>query len=161
MIDSMDVVVQRVRTSWTKASRGGVGAAARNAAPTVFSLPPGLRSGLHKVVMRESDAFSPQMSEQDLSDPGLVLREADGLLRVQPPETSMFSMPRRNRRPPAVRLSPGQWLQWQINYRFVGTRGGQWSYRLDTFNITYVPTSPEVFLDTPPTRRVDERGILR
>lgn len=48
----------------------------------------------------------------------------------------------------------------QINYRFVG-RGGPWSYRLDTFNISYGPASPEVFLGTPPTRRVDERGFLR
>ena len=82
MIDSMDVVVQRVRTSWTKASRGGAGAAARNAAPTVFSLPPGLHSGLHEVVIRESDAFSPQMSEQDLSDPGLVLRSSQALTSI-------------------------------------------------------------------------------
>lgn len=161
MIGSMDVVVQRVRTSWTKASRGGAGAAARNAAPTVFLLPLGLKSGLHEVDMQESDAFRPKPSEQDLSDPGLVLRETDGLLRVHPPETSIFSMPRRNRRPPSVRLAPGQWLQWQINYRFVGSTGGPWSYRLDTYNISYGPASPKVFLGTPPTRSVDERGFLR
>ncbi|MFI0263150.1 hypothetical protein ACH4OW_29465 [Streptomyces sp. NPDC017056] len=111
--------------------------------------------------MQECDAFSPKTSERDLSDPGLVLREADGLLRVHPPEITIFGMPRRNRRPPAVRLAPGQWLQWQINYRFAGTRGGPWSYRLDTFNISYGPASPEVFLGTSPTRRVDERGFLR
>ncbi|MFF2045554.1 hypothetical protein ACFVVX_34560 [Kitasatospora sp. NPDC058170] len=160
MIDSMDVVVQRVRTSWTKASRGGAGATLRNAAPTAFPLPPNMKAGLHEVSILESDAFHPHMRELDLSDPGLVLREADGLLRIHPPETSLFSMPRRNRRPPAVRLAPGQWLQWQINYRFVGTRGGQWSYRLDTFNISYGPASPAVFLKAP-THRVDERGFLR
>ena len=158
----MDVVVQRVRTSWTKASRGAAWAGTRNAAPTVFPLPHGLRSGLHEVVTRESDAFRPQMSERDLTDPGLILREVNGLLRVQPPEATIVGMPRRNGRPPAVRLSPGQWLQWQINYRMVGvTRGGQWSYRLDTFNVAYNPALPEVFFATPPTRRVVERGILR
>ncbi|MFF0017687.1 hypothetical protein [Streptomyces sp. NPDC005374] len=70
-------------------------------------------------------------------------------------------MPRRNRRPPAVRLAPGQWLQWRINYRFIGTEGGPWSYRLDTYNISYGLASPEVFLGTPPTRTVDECDFLR
>lgn len=132
----------------------------RNAAPTAFPLPSGLTSGLHEVSMPESAAFSPCEREGDLSDPGLALHEVDGLLRVRPPQTSSFSMPRRDRRPPAVRLAPGQWLQWQINYRFVGACGGEWSYRLDTFNICYGPAAPDVFLGTP-TRRVDERGFLR
>ncbi|MFE2299102.1 hypothetical protein ACFXAW_12950 [Streptomyces sp. NPDC059445] len=69
-------------------------------------------------------------------------------------------MPRRNRRPPAVRLAPGQWLQWQINYRLVGSCGGEWSYRLETFNIFYGSTEPGTFLGDP-QRRVDERHSLR
>ncbi|MER5790840.1 hypothetical protein [Streptomyces sp. NPDC001980] len=156
----MDAVVQRVRTSWTKKSRGGPGAARRNAAPTAFSLPPGLSAALHEVAMQESDSFEPRMQVRDLSAPGTILREADGLLRVDPPEVSLFAMPRRNRRPPAVRLAPGQWLQWQINYRFVGSCGGAWSYRLETFNIVYGSATPDVFLGVP-TRRVDERRALR
>ncbi|MFD9293447.1 hypothetical protein ACFWBV_35435 [Streptomyces sp. NPDC060030] len=43
----------------------------------------------------------------------------------------------------------------------VTIRGGPWSYRLDTFNISYGLASPEVFLGTPPTRSIDERGFLR
>ncbi|MPY31294.1 hypothetical protein FNH09_08270 [Streptomyces adustus] len=156
----MDVVVQRVRTSWTKESRGGPGAARRNAAPTAFSLPPSLSTALHEVAMRESDSFEPRMQVRDLSAPGAILREVDGLLRVDPPEVSMFAMPRRNRRPPAVRLAPGQWLQWLINYRFVGSCGGAWSYELETFNIVYGFAAPDVFLGVP-TRRVDERRALR
>ncbi|MFF3920643.1 hypothetical protein ACFYZB_46115 [Streptomyces sp. NPDC001852] len=156
----MDVVVQRVRTSWTKKSRGGPGAARRNAAPTAFSLPPGLSTAHHEVAMREFDSFEPRIQVRDLSAPGTVLREVDGLLRVDPPEVSMFAMPRRNRRPPAVRLAPGQWLQWQINYRFVGSCDGAWSYRLETFNIVYGSAAPDVFLGVP-TRRVDERRALR
>lgn len=160
MIEPMDVVVQRVLTSWTKKSRGGLEAARRNAAPTAFLLPPGLSSALHEVAMRESDSFEPRMRVGDLSAPGTVLREADGLLRVDPPAVTMFAMPRRDRRPPAVRLAPGQWLQWQINYRFVGCCDRSWSYRLETFNILYGSASPEVFLGVP-TRRVDERRALR
>lgn len=110
--------------------------------------------------MRESDSFEPRMRVRDLSAPGTVLREADGLLRVAPPGVTEFAMPRRDRRPPAVRLAPGQWLQWQINYRFAGSGDGSWSYRLETFNILYGPAAPDVFLGVP-TRRVDERRALR
>ncbi|UNO41536.1 hypothetical protein [Streptomyces sp. MST-110588] len=157
----MNVVVQRVRTSWTKKSRGGSEAARRNAAPTAFPLPPGLRSVLHEVTMRESDSFEPRMQVRDLSAHGVVLREVDGLLRVGPPEVTMFGMPRRNRRPPAVHLAPGQWLRWQINYRLTGSYDMSWSYRLDTFNIVYGSAPPEVFLTSTPTHHVDERGPLR
>ncbi|WP_326784847.1 hypothetical protein [Streptomyces sp. NBC_00151] len=156
----MNAVVQRVRTSWTKKSRGGPEAALRNAAPTVFLLPPGLSSALHEVTMRESDSFQPHMQAGDLSAPGTILREVDGVLRVDPPGTTMFAMPRRNRRPPAVRLAPGQWLQWQINYRFVDRCDGAWSYQLETFNIFFGSGAPDVFLGMP-TRHVDERAALR
>ncbi|WP_055633446.1 hypothetical protein [Streptomyces griseoruber] len=156
----MDAVVQWVCTSWTKKSRGGSEAGCRNAAPTAFLLPPGMSAGLHEVAMRESDSFEPRTQVRDLSAPGTILREADGLLRVDPPEVSMFAMPRRNRRPPAVRLAPGQWLRWQINYRFVGHCDGAWSYQLETFNILYGSATPDVFLGMP-TRNVDERRSLR
>jgi hypothetical protein len=160
MIELMDAVVQRVRTSWTKKSRGGPEAARRNAAPTAFLLPPGLSSALHEVAVRESDSFEPRIQVRDLSALGTVLREVDGRLRVGPPEVSDFAMPRRKRRPPAVRLSPGQWLQWQINHRFVGRCDGAWSYQLETFNVLYGSAPPDVFLGAP-TRHVDERGALR
>ncbi len=110
--------------------------------------------------MRESDAFEPRMQVRELTDAGIVLCEVDGLLRVGPVDVTMFGMPRRNRRPPAVRLAPGQWLQWQINYRFGGGWSGTWTYRLETYNVAYGPASLDVFLSTP-SHRVDERGFLR
>ncbi|MFG2440717.1 hypothetical protein [Streptomyces sp. NPDC048508] len=110
--------------------------------------------------MHESDFFEPHVQVRDLAAPGTIFHEVDGLLRVDPPAVSMFAMPRRDRRPPAVRLGPGQWLQWQINHRFVGRCDGGWSYRLETFNIAYGSVAPDVFLGVP-TRRVDERRALR
>jgi hypothetical protein len=111
--------------------------------------------------MRERDAFQPRMRQIDLSKCGVPLRAVDGLLRISPPDTSLFSMPRRRRRPPATRLSRGEWLRWQINYRHVGSSGGQWHYSLDTFNIHFgTPASREVFLGEP-TRTVEERGYVR
>ncbi len=49
-------------------------------------------------------------------------------------------MPRGWRRLPAVRLSPGQWLRWQINYRFAypTALSGGWTYRLDTLSASAI-----------------------
>jgi hypothetical protein len=71
-----------------------------------------------------------------------------------------FDMPRRHRRPPAVRLAAGQWLRWQINYRSVRVNGGEWHYRLDTFNVAFGTAYADLFLGEP-TRKIDELASLR
>lgn len=55
------IVVQRMRTHWTKASRGGVAAARRNAVPEAVALPAAGRPGLlvHSVEVREASDFVP------------------------------------------------------------------------------------------------------
>ncbi|MFC7985750.1 hypothetical protein [Streptomyces sp. NPDC057336] len=142
----MDITVQWIKTSWTKQSRGGEAAARRNAAPVGFSLPQ-VPSGIaHFVQMSECDGFDRRPSHR--------LRV---LARVEP----LFGLPPRPRRPPAVRLLPGQWVRWQLNYRFtsaLGIRG--WSYWLDTFNIACGPVDRDVFLSEP-TVIVDECGPVR
>ncbi|MFF3334146.1 hypothetical protein ACFYWX_32135 [Streptomyces sp. NPDC002888] len=77
----MDVTVQWVRTSWTKQSRGGAAAALRNAAPVGFVLPHGVAPLAHTVRMQERDDFT------------------------------LFALPPRRRRPPAVRPAPGRWVR--------------------------------------------------
>lgn len=104
----MDAVVQRVCTSWTKKSRGGFEAARRNATPTAFLLPPDLSSALHGVAMRESDSFEPRTQVQDLSAPGTILREVDGLLRVDPPGGGEHVCHATTQSAPACRSS-GSW----------------------------------------------------
>jgi len=69
-------------------------------------------------------------------------------------------MPRRHHRPPATRIAAGQWLRWQINYRFVRISGGEWHYRLDTFNVAFRATAADLFLGEP-NRTIDERAPLR
>lgn len=162
----MEVIIQRVQTSWTKQSRGGPLAAIRNAAPVGFALPRVTPPFLHEVWMRESEESRPQhRSVDELSnaaeDHGVLLRvEGDGRLRVQL-AVAPFGMPRRHRRPPAVRLNRGEWLRWQINYRFAGgTRGDQWTYRLDTLNIAHGVVVADLFRGVP-ARDVDERALLR
>jgi hypothetical protein len=87
----MDVVAQRVRTTWTKRSRGGPAASVRNRVPVTFPRP-----------------------------------DSSPTVRVEPAPTSR---PQRDGRPAPVSLRPGEWLRWQINYRFgsmceCGAHGG-------------------------------------
>ncbi|WP_410605612.1 hypothetical protein [Amycolatopsis sp. lyj-90] len=60
----------------------------------------------------------------------------------------------------AVRLAPGEWLRWLINYRFTGTSDGEWVYRQDTLNLAHGPVTATTFLGTP-DRIVDELARLR
>jgi hypothetical protein len=159
---SVEVVAQWVRTWWTKQSRSGVAATRRNALPVAFTLPGVTPPRVHTVVMREwEDEFAPQSSElRAPPDRGEVqLREADGLLRVMLVSTQWAGVIRR--RPPAVRLRPGEWVRWQITYRRASYFGrGPWYYSLDTLNLAFGPvTTTDVFLGTP-TRHVDERTQL-
>ena len=157
----METTVQWVRTTWTKASRGGDAAARRNAVPDGFALPPLEAHLAHVIRMHECDGFEPHDGREVRSKVDVQLREADGRLRVYPGVEPMFGLPPRKRRPPGVRLVPGQWVRWQLNYRFssaLGIRG--WTYWQDTFNVAYGPVDADAFLSEP-TVFVDERGPLR
>ncbi|MEQ0563670.1 hypothetical protein ABJI51_31720 [Amycolatopsis sp. NEAU-NG30] len=150
----MDVVAQRVRTTWSKRSRGGPAAAVRNRVPAAFPLPEG--AVVHEVDVDESTGFVPRFRLPDELD-GVTLREAGGELTVWLGLAPM-SWPRREWRPEPVCLRPGEWLRWQINYRFGSTCecGGAWRYRLETLNVAYGTD----FTGTP-ARTVVERGDLR
>jgi hypothetical protein len=154
----MDVVAQPVRTTWTKRSRGGAAASARNRVPAAFALPAG--AVVHEVHVDESTGFEPRFALRTLDElDGVLLREADGGLSVLV-TPSPWGMPKRNWRPSPVRLEPGEWLRWQVNLRFGATCecGSDWSYRLETLNLAYGGRAD--FTGTP-TRTVIERGDLR
>ncbi|MET8310551.1 hypothetical protein [Micromonospora sp. NPDC005173] len=157
----MYVVAQWVRASWTKQSRGGQQAVRRNRLPVAFALPESGAPCTHEVTMHEADGFQPQADLRAGPPSRDVVRLdlADGMLRVDLVPSS-WGMPRRHRRPPAVRLAPGEWTRWHINYRFTGHRSGNWHYRLDTLNIAHGPVPVDIFL-TEPRRVVDERAHLR
>ncbi len=115
--------------------------------------------------MREAEGFQPcnevrpglPVSADDGAGRLQLRLGDDGRLRVLPVEAP-FGMPRRHRRPPAVRLAQGEWLRWQINYRFAYR--GHWTYRLDTFNVANGAASADLFMGTP-THNVDELAALR
>lgn len=111
--------------------------------------------------MSERDGFEPHESERDVRQVGLSLRDEGDRLRVLARVEPLFGLPPRPRRPPAVRLASGQWVRWQLNYRFSSAAGiRDWSYRLDTFNVAFGPVDPNVFLSEP-TVLVDECGPVR
>ncbi|WP_086843915.1 hypothetical protein [Amycolatopsis kentuckyensis] len=154
----MDVVAQRVRTTWTKRSRGGPSASVRNRVPIAFPLPAGAE--LHEVNVDESTGFSPRFAMRPITDlDGVTLREAEGGLSVLV-VPSPWGMPKRNRPRSPVRLEPGEWLRWQINLRFgpACSCGSDWSYRLETLNVAY--GGPADFTGKP-NRSVIELGNLR
>ncbi len=166
----MDVVVQWVETSWSKKSRGGPWAARRNAAPVGLPLPPAPYPAVHEVLIDETEDFVPRVPAP--SDPASRHRpdstgrhtqvgfdEVGDRLRVT--VNLQSSAVPRVWRPPAVWLDRGQWLRWQVNYRFAfgGRGGGEWAYRLDTLNLAYGLPERRVFTGTPSTY-VDERGDL-
>jgi len=163
MIGAVDVLAQWVRTAWTRQSRGGPAASRRNAAPVGFVLPAADCPIVHTVAMDEAREFQPEQSWRDgVPDRSAVLlKEIDGRLRVEL-VVYPFAAPRRRRRPPAAWLDRGDWLRWQINYRFSWpmARGGAWSYRLDTLNLAYGPMPVNAFLGVP-SRYIDERAHLR
>ncbi|WP_030687808.1 hypothetical protein [Streptomyces sp. NRRL B-1347] len=157
----MEVTVQWVRTSWTKQSRGGAAAVRRSAVPVGFALPHDLAPAAHTVWMHERDGFVPHHGQEVCKRVDVQLCEAEGRLRVFPRVRPLFALPPQPRRPPAVRLVPGQWVRWQLNYRFSSAAGVRdWSYWLDTFNIAYGPVGEDVFLGTS-AFLVDEQGPLR
>ncbi|GGU66549.1 hypothetical protein [Lentzea flava] len=157
----VDVVVQWVRTEWTKASRGGAEAARRNAVPEAFALPHG-RPAVHEVIQLEWCDFEPVWSkESDSIDRlRLSLLESDDVLAVQLQDT-MHAAPRRWNRPSPVRLARGEWLRWQLNHRWQRPRDGAYNYELTTLNLAYGPVSDLKLFLGKPTRHVDERARLR
>ncbi|WP_063798897.1 hypothetical protein [Nocardia sp. NRRL S-836] len=163
----MDAVVQVVRTSWTKSSRGGNEAAVRNSAPVGFPLG-GTGPGVTEVRLREENGFAPEWGSvrADFWDANrwtvgdLSLKEQDGRLRVFVDDDKHYA-PRRRRRPTAVRIRAGEWVRWQINHRYAGCAcGSQWRYSLVTVNVAYGVRDVGVFLGEP-TKLVDERAWLR
>ncbi|WP_433263014.1 hypothetical protein ACQPWR_24825 [Micromonospora vinacea] len=155
----MDAVAQWVRTSWTRQSRGGAEATRRNAVPVSFALPARAAPLTQEIEMVEAEGFEPR---EGLTRPpyrsDMRLRPVDGRLQVEL-IAAAWGMPRRHRRPPAVRLVEGEWLRWHINYRFAGMNGGATLYRLDTLNLAHGAVPVDTFLGEPP-RFIDERAHI-
>ncbi|MDG4822257.1 hypothetical protein O7635_10385 [Asanoa sp. WMMD1127] len=156
----MDVVVQRVCTTWSKRARGGSLAAARNAAAVAFELPAERAPLFHDVVQDEEDDFVPRARVLFECPPpaSFGLRLVGGSLRVRLPDG--FGAPVRAHRP-VVMVGPGEWLRWQTNNRYSSSTGmAGWHYNLVTVNIAFGAVPRDTFLGRP-AHLIDERAALR
>jgi hypothetical protein len=155
------VVVQIVRVSWTKASRGGEGAAVRNATPPGVVLPEAWTpTSFHQVIYDEADGFRPRSRSvplESLDDRIRIdLREGAPVARVDPP----FGFTYRGHHP-TVPLRHGRWVRWLQNARWTSATGhGDWRYTTESVNIAVGPVEPDVFCGAP-GKVIDERVSLR
>jgi hypothetical protein len=132
----------------------------RNSVPLAFPLPVVASPVLHEVNATEVKGFEPSATLSHVLPyrNHAQLDEQDGKLRVFL-IASAWGMPKRHRRPPAVRLARDEWVRWHINYRFVDHCAGEWWYRLDTLSVAFGQVDADVFLGEP-SRVVDERDRL-
>jgi hypothetical protein len=170
------IVFQEIVTTWTKASRGGEGAKARNGVPETFFLPddwqevPTVETFLHqRVHYTEYHNFTKPTITTEISllpsdrwtylNGGMALRLYPEGLAVQWRWTGDVGAPERNRYPRRVAmLVPGQWA----NLRFNGRMGydNDWMYRKTIINVGVVGVyTPTIFLE-PPTSALESMADL-
>jgi hypothetical protein len=168
------VVVQKVLTYWTKASRGGAGATKRNAVPEAATLPlssakmAGKTGLLHEVAYRESDDFARKDRPLQLDPPlsklvvGCVTINLD---RDTVSASFRYSWgccgsPERGWTRKTLQIAEGEWGQMIYNGRFVDS-DGYWWYEKKAVNIGLFPELLEdVFIRNAPTYRFSAMAHL-
>jgi hypothetical protein len=154
------VLVQRIRTVWTKESRGGTGAQRRSATPTAFVLPrlPAPKHLiLHEVSLNEATDFAieEREHERDLGtlDLGWVVIAASAhQVAVRFASPSEQSGEPRVRARDAFSLDRAQWGRVAYNLRHGAERG--WWYEQVLINVAWQARSDadrNVFVSTDPT----------
>lgn len=161
MSADVDVVIQVLCVTWSKASRGGEGAVARSATPLGLALPGELTAAsFHQVVFDEIGAFAPRsrcIPLEQLDDRIHVdTHSAVPVVRVGP----LFGFSYRGHHP-LVPLHPTRWVRWMQNARWTSATGhGDWRYTTEILNIAVAPVESDVFLGEP-GKLIDQRVSLR
>lgn len=169
------IVVQRVLTRWTKRSRGAPGAVRRNAVSEAFPLPSTRQAGVlvHRVVAREEDDFAVQerqLESYELPEFGLLMLDDTAGVRLEMTAGGLavigvtdvwcqcFTVFPRRRERVVLRLLPGEWGRWRLNFRLWEDDGrSDWSYQKWVVNVGHLPTpTTDLFLTTAPVAVTDE-----
>jgi len=163
------IVVQELRTRWTKLSRGAPAASSRNRTPRGLRLPvqhvQAQDSFFHRVVFAEEAAFEPQVKEAAFF--ANAKREIAGV-EIRPDASplvvsfvwSVFACG-APARPHGKRasLESGEWCQILHNGRFGYDH--EWTYQSTVVNIAVLTNwNPDAFLSSPPTFTMDHRAEL-
>ena len=158
----MFVIVQEIKTQWTKASRGGEGASRRNTvqdALIVAKLPqtlPALPLVHQRTVYAEEADFQPAQTQTEIHDLMLNRHVLIGCVRIIPqaeqlqlayqPGIACAGAPKRAFTRKDFTLMPDTWARISYNGRFGWATG--WSYHKTVFNIAYMSaTDAEIFAD--------------
>ena len=163
------VVIQKLITRWTKESRGGPAADARNATPSALPIPgapPGAAGILlHTITFFERDRFAPdptysviQWDEAVQLIPDLEVRLDETALRVRYRYSYSLGAPER----PSggvTHVGPQQWCRVLHNGRVSFDRG--WSYQNTVVNIAHGAVERSTFLESAPLVIDDHRAELR
>jgi len=173
------VIVQRIVTQWTKASRGAAGARRRNAVPEAFELTVVVKPAEaicyhHMVTCCESRNFDPQhtvfWSEAVTPLPphmgtrcGLRLSYVDQSLEVEATGgMSPWLINPKSQLRNSFRLRQGQQGRARWNYRLVGADTGNWYYEKTVFNIAFITDlARDCFVRQQPHFFVDRMALLR
>lgn len=168
------LIVQRITAEWTKASRGGDGAADRNAIPDALRLPPlaGAAPGylLHDVRFLEwenfecrSDVYESEAQTHIRIEP-LFMHATKELVRTRfvwswhhcgAPERDSHDL---------FQLSVGQWGRFTCNGRFGAdsASGRQWRYHETVFNVALTEQFDEnLFKQTAPNAEDSRLAALK
>lgn len=167
------VVIQNICTSWTKASRGGVNAAARNRTPEVLELLPLAPSYsqnillLHTVVYSEYHHFQnprQRLEQKEFTDPFwhdcFKLSLVGNTLHVTTEWERSKGVPRR-----LTFLRQGFSLQdpqWgRITYNLRISWGEYWEYQKQVINLGFFSSSSRrMFLETEPAHTYRDMATL-
>ncbi len=166
------VVVQQIKTTWTKASRGGDAAARRNAVPEVAQVPvhraevAGLKILLHQLLYSGRSGFADpveKLVENPDHDPlrlgGVTIDTTEELLRAEFTWSRECGAPDRGWMRKTLLLGVNEWGQICYNGRFAEEAG--WVYEKIVVNAgLFEPPSGEVFTRTEPTQRYSAMGHL-
>lgn len=167
------VIIQRIRSEWTKDSRGGEGARRRNAVPQAFTLPAVCftdRFSHHSVRFLERDEF--RRSERDsvaigeswadmaCSDLEITMEDEGLQVRLVTDGRNAASGDMQTYR--AFTLVPGTWGQLIYNARYVHFSTGIWSYELNVLNIGFLnAVQPKRFTSSKPNEKYARMLKLR
>ncbi len=163
------IVVQELRTRWTKDSRGGPAASVRNATPHAAVLPTVPASAgeavlVQRVKFDEAGDFAPESSFELTSLSDLRKTTADlqvhlesGVVRVRYVWNQFCGAPERPHGR-AIRIAQGSWCRILHNGRY--GYAGSWSYQSTVVNIALGVIAPRTFLDTEPRESSDNRVEL-
>jgi hypothetical protein len=140
------IIIQRVRCTWTKASRGGEAARIRNSLPRQLMLPLEAFAApvtLHRVEFSEPSNFKSQEIVQRFAELAEV-QLIDLSLRVIGEKLEAKHLRRadnaaiRHRPYPflgGVHIADGEWAELRANGRYVDYHTGNWWYDSTTYNV--------------------------